>query len=268
MNFDKYRYIVVEGPIGVGKTTLVRRIASHLGARTLLERPEENPFLEKFYRDASHHALPTQLSFLFQRVDLLAQLPQLLPQAQAGMPPSSPQAMQQSLQQSIHQASASQQGGVSADSSISGAGIGGNPDSPLPASIELPLVSDFLLDKDPLFARLTLGDDELNLYRKVYERLDTQVRQPDLVIYLQAQPDTLIERIRKRGVAVESGISAEYMSRLCETYSRFFYDYEAAPLLIVNAEHLNPGESDDDFKLLVNHVDSMRGRREFFSRGE
>lgn len=213
MNFDKYKYVVVEGPIGVGKTTLARKIAENSGAQTLLEQAQENPFLEKFYRDSARYALPTQMFFLFQRISQLRDL------AQADL-------------------------------------------------FNAPVLSDFLLDKDPIFARLTLGDDELNLYRQLYEHLRPQAPQPDLVIYLQAQPETLVDRVKKRGVPMESGISETYLYRLCESYSRFFYHYDAAPLLIVNTEHLNPIERDEDFDLLLTHIKNMRGKREFFSRGE
>ncbi|MDB5824794.1 MAG: deoxynucleoside kinase [Herminiimonas sp.] len=213
MNFDHCRYMVVEGPIGVGKTTLARKLAESFGGQTLLEQPEENPFLEKFYRDSARHALPTQLFFLFQRMNQLRDM----------------------TQNDLFTA---------------------------------PVVSDFLLDKDSLFARLTLADEELNLYRQLYEYLSPQAPQPDLVIYLQAQPETLVDRVRKRGVPMESAISEEYLLRLCESYSRFFYHYEAAPLLIVNTEHLNPIQNDEDFRLLLTRIRNMRGKREFFSRGE
>jgi deoxyguanosine kinase len=213
MNFDQCRYMVVEGPIGVGKTTLARKLAESFGGQTLLEQPEENPFLEKFYRDSARHALPTHLFFLFQRMNQLRDM----------------------SQNDLFTA---------------------------------PVVSDFLLDKDSLFARLTLADEELNLYRQLYEYLSPQAPQPDLVIYLQAQPETLVDRVRKRGVPMESAISEEYLLRLCESYSRFFYHYEAAPLLIVNTEHLNPIQHDEDFRLLLNRIRNMRGKREFFSRGE
>ncbi|MBI1891649.1 MAG: deoxynucleoside kinase [Burkholderiales bacterium] len=210
---NNLKYVVVEGPIGVGKTSLTRRIAEHWGTQTLLELPQENPFLEKFYRDSGRYALPTQMFFLFQRMNQLRDL------AQADM--------------------------------FSG-----------------PVVSDFLLDKDPLFARLTLDDDELNLYRQLYEHLRPQAATPDLVIYLQAQPETLIERVKKRGVAMEAGISETYLYRLCESYARFFYHYESTPLLIVNTEHLNPIGRDDDFDLLMSRIKNMRGKREFFNLGE
>lgn len=213
MSLDKYRYIVVEGPIGAGKTTLAHKLAESMNAQTMLERPEENPFLDKFYRDTQRYALPTQMFFLFQRMNQLRDL------AQTDL-------------------------------------------------FDARIVSDFLLDKDPLFARLTLGDDELNLYQQLYNHLRPQAAVPDLVIYLQAQPETLVERVRKRGVASEAGISEMYLFRLCESYSRFFYHYDAAPLLIVNTERLNPVERDEDFNLLLNRIGNMRGKREFFNLGE
>ncbi len=113
-----------------------------------------------------------------------------------------------------------------------------------------------------------MGDDELALYQQLYDHLRPQAPLPDLVIYLQAEPETLIDRIRKRGISIEAGISEPYMQRLCESYSRFFYDYDAAPLLIINTEHLNPIDNDEDFALLLTRIASMRGKREFFSRGE
>lgn len=213
MNFDKYQYVVVEGPVGVGKTSLTHKLAEAFGAQTLFELPQENPFLERFYRDSARYALPAQMFFLFQRMNQLRDL------AQTDL-------------------------------------------------FNARMVSDFLLDKDPIFARLTLGDDEFNLYRQLYEHLRPQAPQPDLVIYLQAQPETLIERVKKRGVPMEAAISETYLYRLCEGYSRFFYHYEAAPLLIVNTEHLNPVERDEDFELLLARIGGMRGKREFFSRGE
>lgn len=213
MELDRYRYIVVEGPIGVGKTSLTRRLGNALSAQLLLELPQENPFLEKFYRDAARYALPTQMFFLFQRLNQLREL------------------MQTDL-------------------------------------FSAPIVSDFLLDKDPIFATLTLADDELNLYRQMYDHLRPQAPVPDLVIYLQAEPQVLIERVKKRGIAMESNISENYLLRLCDSYSRYFYHYDAAPLLTVNAETLNPVEREQDFQLLLNRIRNMRGKREFFKLGE
>ncbi len=211
--FERYRHIVVEGPIGAGKTTLTRKLAERFGATAVLEDPSGNPFLERFYREGQRYALPTQLFFLFQRVNQLRDLAQrdLFAQAVCG---------------------------------------------------------DFLLDKDPLFARLTLDDDELGLYQQIFDSLRPQAPVPDLVIYLQAQPETLVQRVRRRGIAMEEDISEAYLHALAEAYSRFFYHFEAAPLMIVNTEHLNPVERDEDFTLLLRQLVEMRGRRGAFSRGD
>jgi len=131
-----------------------------------------------------------------------------------------------------------------------------------------PVVSDFLIDKDPIFASLTLADDELNLYRQMFDHFSQSAPRPDLVIYLQAAPATLTERIRRRGIPGEAAISENYLQRLCESYSRFFYNYDMSPLLMVNTEHLNPLERSEDFRLLLDRIGGMRGKREFFNRGE
>jgi deoxyadenosine/deoxycytidine kinase len=211
--FERFRHIVVEGPIGAGKTSLARKLAERFGARPVLEDPSGNPFLERFYHDSRRYALPTQLFFLFQRVNQLRDLAQhdLFSHA---------------------------------------------------------MVGDFLLEKDPLFARLTLDDEELKLYQQIFDSLSPQAPTPDLVIYLQAQPDTLVERVQKRGIEMEAAISEPYLRALAETYSRYFYHYDEAPLLIVNTEHLNPIERDEDFAMLVRQLADLRGRRSFFSIGE
>jgi deoxyadenosine/deoxycytidine kinase len=130
-----------------------------------------------------------------------------------------------------------------------------------------PTVSDFLLDKDPLFARLTLSADEMALYQKIYDAIRPQAPAPDLVIYLQAQPGTLFERVRRRGIDFERGIGDEYLALLAESYARFFYNYAAAPVLIVNSENLNFVARDADLELLLARVRGMKSRREFFSLG-
>ena len=129
------------------------------------------------------------------------------------------------------------------------------------------VVADFLIDKDPLFARLTLSGDELALYQKIWDALAPQAPAPDLVIYLQAQPATLVERVRRRAAGFERGITEEYLSLLAESYARFFYHYAAAPVLIVNSENLNFVDRDPDFELLVTRMRNMKSRREFFSLG-
>src|ERR1017187_3448340 len=178
MLLDKYRYIVVEGPIGVGKTSLVRRLAEQTGAAILLEKPEENPFLARFYQDPVRHALPVQLFFLFQRINEVRDLGQM-------------------------------------------------------DMFRTRTVSDYLFDKDALFARLNLSNDEFTLYQNIYNSLAPQAPTPDLIIYLQAQPETLIERVQKRAHAYERPISDEYLTRLSLAYSDFFYHYDAAPVFVV-----------------------------------
>ena len=209
---DKYRYIVVEGPIGAGKTSLARVMSRRTGAEALLEDPDANPFLPGFYQDRARYALPTQLYFLFQRATQLRALSQ--PDLFSGV-----------------------------------------------------TIADFMIEKDSLFARLTLSDDEFALYRQVYAQLKPQAPAPDLVVYLQASPETLIDRVRRRGVAYERGIPDDYLVRLVELYARFFYQYDSAPVLTVNSDNLNFVDQPGDFDLLLSRIAGMRGPREFFSLG-
>lgn len=206
------RHLVIEGPIGSGKTTLAHRLARHLGAHLLLEQPQANPFLERFYRDRPRYALPTQLCFLLQRAAQLADLEQ------------------RDLSQH-------------------------------------PVVADFLFDKDALFARLNLSDEELKLYQSIRERVAPRAAAPDLVVYLQARAETLAERVARRANPFEAGISEAYLRALADRYAEFFHHYEAAPVLIVNSEHLNPITRDEDLQLLLARMQTMRGRREYFSVG-
>lgn len=209
---DRFRYIVIEGPIGAGKTSLARLMSERCGAALMLEDPEANPFLPGFYQDAGRYALPAQLYFLFQRIDQVRALRQ----------------------------------------------------SDL---FERMTIADFMLDKDSLFARLTLSDEELKLYEQIYAHLQPQAPTPDLVIYLQASTQTLIERVRRRAASYEKNMPDEYLARLAEAYMRYFYQFAAAPLLIVNSENLNFVDSPGDFDLLLARVSAMRGPREFFSLG-
>ena len=130
-----------------------------------------------------------------------------------------------------------------------------------------PTVTDFLLDKDPLFARITLSNDEMALYQKIYDAIRPQAPAPDLVVYLQAQPATLYERVRRRASEYERGIGEDYLALLAEGYARFFYNYGAAPVLIVNSENLNFVARDADLELLLSRMRGMKSRREFFSLG-
>jgi deoxyadenosine/deoxycytidine kinase len=210
---SKYHYIVVEGPIGVGKTSLAKRLAARLKSGLVLEHPEQNPFLPRFYQDTSRFALPTQLFFLFQRIAQLREVAQM-------------------------------------------------------DLFSRLTVCDFLLEKDPLFARLTLDGDELHLYQGIFDALKPQAPRPDLVIYLQARPETLYERVRRRGVEFERSITAEYLALLADSYNRFFYHFSGSRVLIVNSENLDFVREDRDLELLIERVGAMRGIREFFNWGD
>src|SRR3954462_6847283 len=206
----KHRYLVVEGPIGCGKTTLAQRLAGRTGPAPLFEDPKANPFLPRFYRDMPRYALPTQLFFLFQRVGQLEKLKQ-------------------------------------------------------PDLFDRRTVADFALAKDPLFARLTLDDAEYQLYSKIYDHVKPQAPAPDLVVYLQASVETLVHRVKKRGHAMEQGISEDYLRALSEAYTRYFHHYDESPLLIVNSERLNFVDKPAHLDLLLSRMEAMRGGREFFN---
>jgi deoxyguanosine kinase len=205
-NETTHRFIAVEGPIGVGKSSLARRLCISLAAQGVLEEAAQNPFLERFYRNPRAGALPTQLYFLLQRAQQLASL------------------KQQDLFAPVR-------------------------------------VSDYLLEKDRLFARVTLDDAEYALYEQLYARLDIQVPKPDLVVYLQAPVDVLLERIARRGVDYEQYIDRGYLERLNEAYARFFHEYDGAALLIVNAASIDPIANQRDYDELLAAIKRMsRGR--------
>lgn len=210
MTDSTHRYIVVEGPIGVGKTTLARRLADHYAAEMVLEKPDENPFLERFYRNPRDGALPTQLHFLFQRAQQLSAL------------------NQQDLFSTMR-------------------------------------IGDFLLDKDRLFARLTLDVAELNLYEQVHARLAIDPPKPDLVIYLQAPVEVLMSRIAKRRIAAEQTIERAYLERLNDAYARYFHEFDSAPLLIVNASVMDPIGTKADFVELVGAIERTHHGRSYFN---
>jgi len=210
MPLNKYRYIVVEGPIGVGKTTLAQRLANYADATSLLEKPQDNPFLARFYQDAERYALPTQLFFLFQRINEVRDLAQM-------------------------------------------------------DMFQSRTIADYLFEKDELFARLTLSDDEYTLYQSIYQSLAPQAPTPDLVIYLQAPTEVLIERVHKRGSRYERSVQDDYLSKLANSYGEFFHHYQAAPVLVVNSENLNFVDNENDFNLLLERIGKMRGQREFFN---
>ncbi len=207
---DGPRCIVVEGPIGVGKTSLAERLAESFDSDLILEQAHENPFLERFYRNRRGSALPTQLFFLFQRARKIEEIRQ----------------------------------------------------SDLFSPVR---ICDFLLEKDRLFAELNLDSNELNLYDQVYQSLDLDPPTPDLVVYLQAPPDVLLRRVASRGIDYEQFIDARYLERLGEAYARFFYEYVAAPLLIVNAAAIDPVHRDSDYRELLRAINRIKRGRHFFN---
>ena len=203
-------YIAVEGPIGVGKTTLAKRLAKSFNYDVLLEEPETNPFLERFYRDRRTHALPVQLHFLFQRIQKLQNL---------------------------------RQGDI----------------------FQQVQISDFLIDKDPLFARVTLDDDEYRLYQTVYEKIISDLPRPDLVIYLQAPTATLFERLQRRGNEIEKPIEESYLQQLNDAYTQFFYHYDDTPLLIVNTSIINLATNESDYINLVKYILQTQSGRHYYN---
>jgi deoxyadenosine/deoxycytidine kinase len=205
-----HRFIVVEGPIGVGKTSLARRLAKSFDADLVLEQADENPFLERFYRNPKAGALPAQLFFLFQRARQLEEL----------------------LQQDMFAATR---------------------------------VGDYLLDKDRLFARLTLDTQEYDLYEQVYSKLAISTPTPDLVIYLQAPVDVLMDRIARRGIRYEQQIDRAYLEKLMEAYARYFHEYSASPLLIVNAAQVDFVSNDADYTQLVEQLLRTKRGRHYFN---
>jgi len=208
---NPHRYIVIEGPIGVGKTSLVRKLGDRLGSELLLEKAEENPFISQFYQNPRQFALSTQLHFLLQRA----------------------QQVQNFRQIDLFKSS---------------------------------YIADFMMEKDRLFAEITLNANELNLYQQIYQHMTVDAPRPDLVIYLQAPPEVLRARIAKRGITYEQQIRGDYLSRLCDSYTRFFYDYDESPLLTVNTQSVDLIDNVDEFQDLLDKIINIRSGRHYFNR--
>jgi deoxyadenosine/deoxycytidine kinase len=196
------RYIVVEGPIGVGKTSLARRLADAFECILVQELADANPFLPRFYEDPPRYGLPTQLAFLLTRYR--------------------------------------QQRALAAEPA--GRGV----------------IADYLFAKDRIFAEMNLKGDELALYREILALLADPVPAPDLVIYLEARPDVLLRRLRKRNREFERGITQQYLEGLIEAYRKFFHEYAAAPLLVVNCSAIDFVEQGSDLADLIREIRGMK----------
>jgi len=200
---ESFRYIVIEGPIGVGKTSLAKRLSPEFKARCILESPEENPFLHKFYRDRKKYAFQTQLFFLLNRYQQQREVRQI---------------------DLFNQVT----------------------------------ITDYLFAKDRIFAYLNLDENELALYQRIFSLLDARIPTPDLVIFLQAKPETLLARIRARDIEYEKEIDIEYLRALSQAYNSFFFHYEESPLLVVDTSEIDFVNNEEDLKSLIREVRSMK----------
>jgi len=205
----KAKYIVVEGPIGVGKTSLAKMLAQEFQARTIFERVEENPFLPKFYHARETYAFQNQTFFLLSRYQ---------------------QQMELAQQDLFNQST----------------------------------VADYLLAKDKIFATLTLSADELNLYQQIYALLNDRVPKPDLVVYLQARPEVLYKRVKKRDKKYERSVTFEYLSEVAQAYNQFFFHFDETPLLVVNTSDIDFVASSNDLADLIKEINGMGSGTQHF----
>ncbi len=200
---EKPRYIAVEGPIAVGKTSLAQRLCNFFNGRLVLEDTDKNPYLDEFYKDRTRYAFQTQIYFLLSRYKQQLELSQL-----------------ELFKQHV--------------------------------------IADYLFSKDRIFACLNLKGHELELYDQIYSILNIRLPKPDLVIYLQATPDVLLSRIKKRGKQYEKGITIEYLQELTTAYNDFFFHYNESPLLVINTSNIDFVEREEDFKRLLKEIKSIR----------
>lgn len=199
---DRTKYIVVEGPIGVGKTSLAKLLAGELQARAVFERVEDNPFLPKFYQARERYAFQNQTFFLLNRYQQQMEL-----------------AQQDLFNQNV--------------------------------------VADYLFAKDKIFATLTLSAEELTLYQQIYALLDARVPKPDLVVYLQARPEVLYKRVKKRDKKYERGVTYEYLTEVAQAYNQYFFHYAETALLVVNTSEIDFVESSKDLADLLKEISNM-----------
>jgi len=210
---ERSKYIVVEGPIGVGKTSLAKMLAHEFQARTVFERIEDNPFLPKFYKSRETHAFQNQTFFLLNRYQQQIEL-----------------AQQDLFAQNT--------------------------------------VADYLFAKDQIFASLTLSAEELNLYQQIYALLNTRVPKPDLVVYLQARPEVLYKRVKKRDKKYERSVTFEYLAEVAQAYNQFFFHYDETPLLVVNTSEIDFVERNEDLQELLRKVSApIKGTQYFLPLG-
>ncbi len=196
------KYIVVEGPIGVGKTSLAKILAAEFQARTVFERVEDNPFLSKFYKSRETYAFQNQTFFLLNRYQQQIEL-----------------AQQDLFSQNT--------------------------------------IADYLFAKDQIFASLTLSAEELSLYQQIYALLNMRVPKPDLVVYLQARPEVLYKRVKKRDKKYERGVTFEYLREVAQAYNRFFFHYDETPLLVANTSEIDFVSSSKDLADLIKEINTM-----------
>jgi deoxyguanosine kinase len=205
-----FQYIVIEGPIGVGKTSLAKLLAQEFRARLILEKPEENPFISHFYQDRKKYAFQAQVFFLLTRFQQQQEISQL---------------------DLFNQVT----------------------------------LSDYLFDKDRLFALLNLDEHEFALYEKIFQLLGGRIPTPDLVIFLQAKPEVLLHRIKSRNITYEREIDLDYLKRLTQAYNDYFFHYEQSPLLVVNTSEIDFVKRKEDLEQLLREIKQMKKGTWYFT---